>query len=64
MAEAVLIALELHSDQPSRGIAVAAAEIGMPPRTLQHALRSEGVSYRAIVRELTHEAGADASGDH
>ncbi len=52
MAEAVLVALEFHDDLPSGGIGTAAAEIGLPPRTLQHALRSEGVSYREIVRNL------------
>ena len=52
MAEAVLIALELHDDLPSGGIAAVAAEIGRPPRTLQHALKSEGVTYRQIARRL------------
>src|SRR5208283_39100 len=31
---------------------IAAAEIGLPRRTLQYALRSEGVSYREITRAL------------
>ncbi len=52
MAEAVLIALELHDDQPIGDIATIGAEIGLPPRTLQHALRSEGVTYREIARAL------------
>ena len=52
MAEAVLIALELHGDQPIGGIGVIGAQIGLPPRTLQLALRSEGVSYRDIGRGL------------
>jgi len=52
MAEAVLIALELHGDQPIGGIGVIGREIGLPPRTLQLALRNEGVSYRDIVRGL------------
>jgi len=52
MAEAVLIALELHGDLPIGGIGVIGAEIGLPPRTLQYTLRSEGVSYRDIVRGL------------
>ncbi len=52
MAEAVLVALELHDDLPPAGIEIAAAEIGLPRRTLQYALRSEGVSYREIARAL------------
>jgi len=52
MAEAVLVALELHDDLPRAGIEIAAAEIGLPRRTLQYALRSEGVSYREITRAL------------
>jgi len=52
MGEAVLIALELHGDQPIGGIGVIGREIGLPPRTLQLALRNEGVSYRDIVRGL------------
>ena len=52
MADAVLIALELHCAQPIGGISVIGAELGLPPRTLQHALRSEGVSFREIARGL------------
>lgn len=52
MAEAVLVALELHNDLPRAGIGVTAAEIGLPRRTLQLALQSEGVSYRDIVLGL------------
>jgi AraC-like DNA-binding protein len=52
MAEAVLIALELHEDLPKGGIGAIAADIGLPPRTLQHAMRREGVSYREIVQGL------------
>ena len=49
-AEAVLIALELHRDLPIGGIDLIAAEIGLSGRTLQRALRSEGVTYRDIVQ--------------
>ena len=52
MAEAVLIALKLHEDLPKGGIGAIAADIGLPSRTLQHAMRSEGVSYREIVQGL------------
>jgi len=52
MAEAVLVALELHDDLPRAGIGITATEIGLPRRTLQHALQNEGVSYRDIVLEL------------
>jgi|GEM_PF-3117864 len=52
MAEAVLVALELHDDLPQGGIGAIAANIGLPPRTLQHAMRREGVSYREIVQGL------------
>jgi len=52
MAEAVVAALALHEDLPGTGIGSAAAKIGMPTRTLQHALRREGVSYRDILRTL------------
>ena len=52
MAEAVLIALKLHEDLPKGGIGAIAADVGLPRRTLQHALRSEGVSYREIVQSL------------
>ena len=51
MAEAVLVALELHDDLPRAGIGITATEIGLPRRTLQHALQNEGVSYRDIVLE-------------
>lgn len=46
-AEAALAALDLR-DKPT-GIGAIAADIGMPGRTLQHALRKEGVSYRELV---------------
>ena len=52
MAEAVLVALQLHEDLPRAGIGVTAAEFGLPARTLQHALKTEGVSYRDIVLRL------------
>ena len=52
MAEALLIALNMHEDLPKGGIGAIAADIGLPPRTLQYALRQEGLSYREIVREL------------
>ncbi len=52
MAEAVLVALELHDDLSVVGIERTASEIGMPPRTLQHALRREDVSFREITRHL------------
>jgi AraC-like DNA-binding protein len=51
-AEAVLFALELHEDLPRAGIGAIAATIGLPHRTLQYALRNEGVSYREIARRL------------
>jgi len=51
-AEAVLVALGLHDDLPRAGIVATAAEIGMLPRTLQLALRSEGVTFREIARAL------------
>ena len=50
MAEAALAALDLH-DKPS-GIGTVADDIGLPSRTLQHALRKEGVSYRELVRSF------------
>lgn len=53
MAEAVLVALELHEDMPRSSIGTTAADIGLSRRTLQHALRREGVSYRGIVRGLS-----------
>lgn len=46
MAEAALAALDLR-DKPT-GIGAIAADIGLPSRTLQHALRKEGVSYREL----------------
>ena len=52
MAEAVLMALELHEDLPRAGIGIIASEFGLPARTLQHALKTEGVSYRDIVLRL------------
>ncbi len=52
MAEAVLIALKLHEDPPKSGIGGIAADMSLPRRTLQHALRSEGVTYREIVGAL------------
>jgi len=52
MAEAVLVALELHEDLPRAGIDVTAAEFGLPRRSLQHALQCEGASYRDIVLRL------------
>ena len=52
MAEAVQAALELHDDLSGVGIGETAAEIGLRSRTLQLALRSEGVSYREIVLAL------------
>lgn len=55
MAEAVLMALELHEDLPRAGIGLTAAEFGLPARTLQHALKSEGISYRDIVLRLRME---------
>ncbi|WP_294540865.1 AraC family transcriptional regulator [uncultured Rhodoblastus sp.] len=51
IAEAVLLALELHDDRPQNGLGATAAEFGLPRRTLQHALRLEGASYREIVRQ-------------
>ena len=51
MAEAVLAALEVHDDPPG-GIGATAADLGLRSRTLQHALRSEGVSYREIALGL------------
>ena len=48
MAEAALAALDLR-DKPM-GIGAIAADIGLPSRTLQHALRKEGVSYRELVQ--------------
>jgi AraC-like DNA-binding protein len=52
MAEAVLVALELHEDLPRAAIGITAADFGLPARTLQHALKNEGVSYRDIVLQL------------
>jgi AraC-like DNA-binding protein len=52
MAEAVLVALELHVDLPRASVGVTAAEFGLPSRTLQYALQDEGVSYRDIVLGL------------
>src|SRR5271167_440852 len=52
LAEAVLAALDLHEDPPRAGIHAAAAAFGLPARTLQHALKTEGVSYRDIMLEL------------
>ena len=52
MAEALLIALSMHEDLPKGGIGAIAADIGLPPRTLQYAMRREGLSYRKIVQEL------------
>ena len=45
-AEAALAALDLR-DKPT-GISAIAADIGLPSRTLQHALRKEGISYREL----------------
>ncbi len=52
IAEAVLVTLELDNDLPRAMIGIASAKIGIPRRTLQHALRSEGVTFRDIVLEL------------
>ena len=52
LAEAVLVALKLHEDLPKGGIGSIAADIGLPRRSLQYALRGEGVSYREIVQGL------------
>ena len=52
LAEAVLVALKLHEDLPKGGIGAIAADIGLPRRSLQYALRGEGVSYREIVQGL------------
>jgi AraC-like DNA-binding protein len=52
IADAVLLALKLHEDLPQNGIGATAAEIGLPRRTLQHALHREGASYREIVRRV------------
>ena len=56
IAEAVLVALELDleldDDLPRAMIGIASAKIGISRRTLQHALRSEGVTFRDIVLEL------------
>ncbi|RBP13105.1 AraC-like DNA-binding protein [Roseiarcus fermentans] len=46
-AEAALAALDLRDKLP--GIGAIAADIGLPSRTLQHALHKEGVSYRELV---------------
>ena len=51
-AEAVLAALDLHDDRPRAGISSTAAAFGIPARTLQHTLKTEGVSYRDIALHL------------
>ncbi len=50
MAEALLLALDLHDDLSHCGIGGAAAEFGLPRRTLQYALRREGVTFREILQ--------------
>lgn len=52
MAEAVMVALELDDDPPRAGLSRAAAAFGLPARTLQRALKTEGVSYRDIALQL------------
>jgi AraC-like DNA-binding protein len=52
MADAVIAALALDEDLPGVGVGSTAATIGLPRRTLQCALRREGVSYRDILRRL------------
>ncbi len=49
VAESVLVALALHEDLPAGGLDATADELGLAPRTLQRALRREGVTYRQIV---------------
>jgi hypothetical protein len=56
MAEAVLVALELHDDLPRASVGVTAAELGLPSRTLQQALQGEGVTYRDIVLGLSRDS--------
>jgi AraC-like DNA-binding protein len=53
IAEAVLIALDLYEDPLKIGIGATAADLGLPRRTLQRALRGDGVSYREIVCGLS-----------
>jgi len=52
LAEAVLFALEAQDAPPGAGIEIAAAEIGLQPRTLQRNLRNEGLTYREIVQAV------------
>ena len=52
MAEALLIALDLHDALPRNGLGSLASDFGLPRRTLQHALRREGVTYREIVQSM------------
>jgi AraC-like DNA-binding protein len=52
MAEALLIALDLHDDLSKSGISELALEFGVPRRTLQRALHREGVTYREIVQDV------------
>ena len=59
MAEAVLVALDLHDDPPRAGIGVTAAALGLPARTLQHALMSESVSFRDILLRLRMRRARD-----
>jgi AraC-like DNA-binding protein len=49
IAEALLVALDLHEDPLKIGIGAMVADLGLPRRTLQRALHGEGVSYREIV---------------
>lgn len=52
MADAVMAALALDDDLPAVGVGNTAAAIGLPSRTLQHALQREGISYRDILRGM------------
>ena len=47
-----MAALELHDQPQSGGIGGAAAEIGLPRRTLKRALEREGITFREIARAL------------